>query len=447
MNPPLRLELSIDDQLLRVVRDRHTIRTFAVSTSARGAGFAEGSFQTPFGRFEITEKIGAGMPIYTVFKARKSIGVWSPDQPDNRDLILTRILRLRGLDTENANTWQRYIYLHGTNHEASLGTPTSHGCVRMGNRDIIELSDMIPPGTPLFIHPPAASNHLPKARRKKKNEEIITLCVTSDWFSAHYPPAMSSKTKNTNKGKRYSPAEKKNILAYVEEVNKAKGRGGQKAAAEKFGVSQLTISAWKKASGAPASKKTAAKKPVKKAVAKKAPAKKTKKAAKKPAAKKPVKKAVAKKAPAKKTKKAAKKPAAKKTVKKAAAKKPAGAKNTNKGKRYSASEKQEILDFVAATNAKKGRGGQTAAAAKYGVAALTIAGWIKATGKGAKKPVAKKAAKAPVKKTKAAKKTVKKAPKKVVKKTTKAAKKPTAAFMKRLAKLEAGLAALKKQLA
>jgi len=121
MNPSLRLELSIDDQLLRVVRNRRAIRTFAVSTAERGAGFAEGSFQTPYGHFEIAGKIGGGMPIHTVFKGRKPIGVWSPDQPDTRDLILTRILRIRGLDPENANTWQRYIYLHGTNHEESLG--------------------------------------------------------------------------------------------------------------------------------------------------------------------------------------------------------------------------------------------------------------------------------------------------------------------------------------
>jgi DNA-binding transcriptional regulator YdaS (Cro superfamily) len=433
MNPPLRLELSIDDQLLRVVRDRRTVRTFAVSTAERGAGFAEGSFQTPYGHFEIAGKIGEGMPIHTVFKGRKPIAVWSPDHPDDGDLILTRILRIRGLDPENSNTWQRYIYLHGTNHEESLGTPTSHGCVRMGNRDIIELFDMIPIQTPLFIHPPSMKTHPHKTARKRKSQKNLTLSVTSGRFHGYYPPAMSSKTKNTNKGKRYSPAEKKNILAYVEDFNKAKGRGGQKAAAEKFGVSQLTISAWKKALGAPAIKKATAKKPVKKATAKKAT----------------VKKATVKKAPAKKA--VAKKPVKKADAKKVVAKKAIAKKNTNKGKRYSAAEKKEILDFVDSTNKKKGRGGQTAAAEKFGVAALTIAGWIKSAGKGAKKPAAKKVAKKPaVKKAKKAvakkakKAVAKKAATKKVKKAKKAMKKPTA---KKTADVKKAIAALKSALA
>jgi len=243
---------------------------------------------------------------------------------------------------------------------------------------------------------------------------------------------MSSKTKNTNKGKRYSPAEKQNILAYVEQINKAKGRGGQKAAAEKFGVSQLTISAWKKALGAP--KKAAAKKVVKKAAAKKVKKAVAKKAAKKAVAKK-VKKAVVKKVAKKAAAKKVKKAVAKKVVKKALA-----AKNTNKGKRYSPAEKQQILDFVASTNKKKGRGGQTAAAEKYGVAALTIAGWIKSAGKGVKKTVAKKIAKKAAAK-KAKKAIVKKA---IAKKVKKAVKKPTA---KKVADVKKAIAALKSALA
>ena len=67
------------------------------------------------------------------------------------DLVLTRILWLQGLEAENANTFQRYIYIHGTNDEASLGRPASHGCVRMRNREIIELFDLVAEGTPVWI--------------------------------------------------------------------------------------------------------------------------------------------------------------------------------------------------------------------------------------------------------------------------------------------------------
>ena len=67
------------------------------------------------------------------------------------DLVLTRILWLQGLEDQNANTFQRYIYIHGTNDEASLGRPASHGCVRMRNREIIELFDLVAEGTPVWI--------------------------------------------------------------------------------------------------------------------------------------------------------------------------------------------------------------------------------------------------------------------------------------------------------
>jgi DNA primase catalytic subunit len=430
MNSSLRLELSIADQLLRVVRSRRVIRTFPVSTAERGVGFASGSWQTPVGRFEIADKIGGGMPIHTVFTGRKPIGVWSPDHIDNRDLILTRILRLRGLDPENTNTWKRYIYIHGTNHEASLGTPTSHGCVRMSNRDIIELFDMIPAKTPLLIQPPDSHSHPRQTTRRRKIQKNLTLSVTTDKFSAYFSPAMSTKNKNTNKGKRYSPAEKQQILAYVEQINKAKGRGGQKAASGKYGVSQLTISAWKKAAGKPAVKKAVVKKAVKKAVVKKV----AKKAVAKKAAQKAVKKAV--------VKKAVKKAVVKKAVKKAIVKKAASKMNKDKGKRYSAGEKQAILNFVDAVNKQKGRGGQTAAAKKYGVAMLTIAGWIKKSGK---KPVVKKAVKKAIVKKAVKKAVVKKAVKKaIVKKVKKGKKAASAADIKKaIARAEAVIASLK----
>ena len=67
--------------------------------------------------------------------------------------MLSRILRLEGLDPENANTLERFIYIHGTNHEHLLGQPASHGCIRLGNSGMIELFDMVEEGTELEIQP------------------------------------------------------------------------------------------------------------------------------------------------------------------------------------------------------------------------------------------------------------------------------------------------------
>lgn len=57
---------------------------------------------------------------------------------------------------------------------------------------------------------------------------------------------MATKKKGpATKGKRYSEAEKSEILAFIEK----QGRGGQTAASKKFGVSPLTLSSWRKKSG------------------------------------------------------------------------------------------------------------------------------------------------------------------------------------------------------
>ncbi len=155
MSADLRIQVSIDDQTLRLLDADGLLRQFIISTAAKGVGFKEGSYRTPTGRFQIAEKIGEGQPLGTIFAAREPAGLWSPDQPATEsDLILTRILRIAGLDPENSNTFQRFIYLHGTNREDLLGRPASHGCIRMANQDIVELFDLVQPGTPLEILPP-----------------------------------------------------------------------------------------------------------------------------------------------------------------------------------------------------------------------------------------------------------------------------------------------------
>jgi L,D-transpeptidase YbiS len=148
--PPLRLRVDVRRQVMDVLRGDLIERTYPVSTSRFGLGTEPGSFRTPLGRFQVSEKFGDGAPLGAVFKSRVPTGEIAP-QGGDEDLVLTRILWLDGLDPDNANTKARYIYIHGTNHEAKLGTPSSHGCVRMANADIAELFPLVPEGTPVEI--------------------------------------------------------------------------------------------------------------------------------------------------------------------------------------------------------------------------------------------------------------------------------------------------------
>ena len=147
----------MDRQTLDLYTNGTLSRTFDISTGEKGMGFAEGSFRTPTGHFVIAEKIGEGAPLYTKFKARVPVGVWDESARTDDDFILTRILTLDGCDPDNKNTLDRYIYIHGTNREDLIGLPSSHGCIRMANQDIIELFAVVDAGAEVIIHPLSVS--------------------------------------------------------------------------------------------------------------------------------------------------------------------------------------------------------------------------------------------------------------------------------------------------
>ena len=124
--------------------------TAAVSTGAAGTGTEEGSGKTPLGRFCICSKHGTNAPLSTVFRGRLPVGLFDPAAPAT-DAILARILCLEGLEPANANTRARYIYLHGTAETEKLGTPASHGCIRLSPADAAALYDLTPLGTAVVI--------------------------------------------------------------------------------------------------------------------------------------------------------------------------------------------------------------------------------------------------------------------------------------------------------
>jgi L,D-transpeptidase YbiS len=151
MPHPLHILVSLADQSLQLRADNDVLRRYPVSTSRHGIGYEEGSYKTPLGSFQICEKFGDEAPAHTIFRSRLPDGFWDPGQPSSKDLVLTRILRLEGLDPDNLNTYDRYIYIHGTNHESDLGSPASQGCIRMSNADVIDLYNRTPAGTPVTI--------------------------------------------------------------------------------------------------------------------------------------------------------------------------------------------------------------------------------------------------------------------------------------------------------
>ena len=146
-----RLEVSVANQEMLLIENDEAIASYSISTAKNGLGCDEGSNCTPTGRFEIAEKIGGAASMGTIFKGRKPVGRWEAGQATDEDLVLTRILWLNGLDPENANTKDRYIYIHGTNQETLIGQPVSHGCVRMRNEDVMELFEMISKGVQVRI--------------------------------------------------------------------------------------------------------------------------------------------------------------------------------------------------------------------------------------------------------------------------------------------------------
>ena len=134
-------------------------RSHVISTSLRPPSNVKDSLGTPRGLHEVAERLGAGQPPGTVFKNRVNTGRHFnelSDEENARNLITTRILWLRGLEPGvnaggNVDTHDRYVYIHGTNHEHRLGTPFSAGCIEMNNVEIINLFDQVRTGEHVWI--------------------------------------------------------------------------------------------------------------------------------------------------------------------------------------------------------------------------------------------------------------------------------------------------------
>jgi hypothetical protein len=157
----MHLEVSIGRQTL-TVRDEKggALKSYLISSAARGPGERINSECTPRGWHVVRAKIGAGAPLNSVFVGRRPTGeIYSPElraRHPGRDWILTRIFWLSGLERGrnrlgDVDTMRRYIYIHGAPDEDSMGAPSSHGCIKMRNRDVVELFETVPAGTRVLI--------------------------------------------------------------------------------------------------------------------------------------------------------------------------------------------------------------------------------------------------------------------------------------------------------
>ena len=154
------IQVSIAAQRLQLIENDHTLLDVLVSTAKNGPGEISGSECTPRGLHKIRAKIGRNCSPNTVFVGRRPTGeIYSPElrqQFASRDWILTRILWLSGLEPGrnrfgDVDTMRRYVYIHGCPDDDEMGVPSSHGCIKMRNSDVISLFDLVEMGTRVNI--------------------------------------------------------------------------------------------------------------------------------------------------------------------------------------------------------------------------------------------------------------------------------------------------------
>ncbi|MWJ26633.1 L,D-transpeptidase family protein [Halomonas sp. ZH2S] len=155
------IEIDVSRQCLSLWQGEQLIHICDISTAQAGTGQQEGSGRTPLGWHYIRAAIGRDVPLDGVFRGRRFTGEVYSDALAKahpaRDWILTRILWLCGLETgvnrgACVDSQRRYIYLHGTPPDQSMGVARSHGCIRMRNADLVLMVEKAPPGTPVWLH-------------------------------------------------------------------------------------------------------------------------------------------------------------------------------------------------------------------------------------------------------------------------------------------------------
>ena len=152
--------VSIKKQTLYHIQHKRIIREYTISTSSYGIGSRNGSNKTPIGLHSVKEKYGDKTPINGIMVSRVFYGniatIYNDETKSKTDDITSRILWLEGLEKgknkgKGIDSFNRYIYIHGTSEEGRLGKPASHGCIRMKNKEVIDLYKLLEVGTLVLI--------------------------------------------------------------------------------------------------------------------------------------------------------------------------------------------------------------------------------------------------------------------------------------------------------
>ena len=154
------LYVSVKTQKMYHIINNEVVKTFIISTAEKGIGNIKNSEQTPLGLHSVKEKHGDNIPLNGRMIGRVFYGqiatIYNDSSRSKTDDVTTRILWLSGEEEGvnkggNVDSYQRYIYIHGTSEEGRLGTPASHGCIRMNNKDVLKLYNKIAVGTKVLI--------------------------------------------------------------------------------------------------------------------------------------------------------------------------------------------------------------------------------------------------------------------------------------------------------
>lgn len=149
--------VSVDEQVLRVIQAGAVLLEVPCATARNGVGSRIDSLKTPVGWHSVSKKLGQDAPWGQVFRARRPTGeIWKPGGDTTEDLVLTRVLLLDGEEPGvnkggEVDSMARFIYIHGTNDEAKIGAPSSHGCIRLRNDDVIRAFQLIPAGARVLV--------------------------------------------------------------------------------------------------------------------------------------------------------------------------------------------------------------------------------------------------------------------------------------------------------
>ena len=152
--------VDISEQRLYLVQNKLVLKSYPISSSKFGEGSIENSFKTPLGMHQIKEKIGEDVEENTIFISRvdtqKKADIIKNTFDSDNDFVTSRILWLDGMEEginkgKGIDSYDRYIYIHGTQEEGLIGTKASHGCIRMFNNDVIELFKKVKEGTKVLI--------------------------------------------------------------------------------------------------------------------------------------------------------------------------------------------------------------------------------------------------------------------------------------------------------